>query len=61
MANDGAFLPGGLAVTHPVRRTKAARKGWVGKSTTYGLQKVRALEVHLPKPTATMLAMTRQT
>ena len=27
----------------------------------YGLQKERALLVHLPKPTATMLAMTRQT
>lgn len=27
----------------------------------YGLQKERAFVVHLPKPTATMLVMTRQT
>jgi len=32
-----------------------------GRDAIYGLQKERALAVHFPKPTATMLAMTRQT
>src|SRR5690606_34824917 len=46
------------------RNGQGHRSGIAGcgkESATYGRQKDRAWSVHLPKPTATMLAITRQT